>query len=173
MKKLSSKNQTPEPIAKGILRAKHKLPVFRDGTIRFDMSDVPVTHFTPEEVGVEWAQLKHLGYTHDCFGKELERNDQLLEIFPQDFILSKIGADYFVRAAKYVDELLVRYYGMEPYYHVEEPTDLVGHLICALAPHTSGGVLSRLIGFSDSSGGYAHPLFHAAKRRNCEEMKML
>jgi len=168
MKKLSSKNQTPEPIAKGILRAKHKLPVFRDGTIRFDMSDVPVTHFTPEEVGVEWAQLKHLGYTHDCFGNELERDDQLLEIFPQDFILSKIGADYFVRAAKYVDELLVRYYGMDPYYHVEEPTDLVGHLICALAPHTSGGVLSRLIGFSDSSGGYAHPLFHAAKRRNCD-----
>ena len=63
LKKLMSKNQTPEPVAKGILRARHGLPVFRDGTIRFDMSDVPVTHFTPEEVGVEWVQLKHLGYT--------------------------------------------------------------------------------------------------------------
>ena len=51
LKKLMSKNQTPEPMAKGILRAKHKLPVFRDGTIRFDMSDVPVTHFTPDEIG--------------------------------------------------------------------------------------------------------------------------
>ena len=168
LKKLMSKNQTPEPVAKGILRAKHGLPVFRDGTIRFDMSDVPVTHFTPEEVGVEWVQLKHLGYTHDCFGEELINNQQMLEIFPQDFILAKNGADYFVRAAKYIDELLVRFYGMEPFYHVDKPTDLVGHLICALAPHTSGGVLSRLIGFSDSSGGYAHPLFHAAKRRNCD-----
>ena len=65
LKKLMSKNQTPEPVEKGILRAKHGLPVFRDGTIRFDMSDVPVTHFTPEEVGVEWSQLKHLGYNHD------------------------------------------------------------------------------------------------------------
>ena len=168
LKKLMSKNQTPEPVEKGILRAKHGLPVFRDGTIRFDMSDVPVTHFTPEEVGVEWGQLKHLGYTHDCFGEELQRDDQMLEIFPQDFILAKNGADYFVRAAQYIDELLVRFYGMEPYYHVEKPEDLVGHLICALAPHTSGGVLSRLIGFTDSSGGYAHPLFHAAKRRNCD-----
>ena len=61
LKKLMSKDQTPEPIEKGILRAKHELPVFRDGTIRFDMSDVPVTHFTPEEVGVDWNQLKHLG----------------------------------------------------------------------------------------------------------------
>ena len=168
LKKLMSKNQTPEPVEKGILRAKHELPVFRDGTIRFDMSDVPVTHFTPREVGVDWSRLKHLGYTHDCFGEELQSDEQMLEIFPQDFILARNGADYFVRAAQYIDELLVRFYGMEPYYHVQKPDDLVGHLICALAPHTSGGVLSRLIGFTDSSGGYAHPLFHAAKRRNCD-----
>ena len=151
LKKLMSKNQTPEAVEKGILRAKYELPVFRDGTIRFDMSDVPVTHFTPEEINVEWNQLKHLGYTHDCFGNELVNNQQMLEIFPQDFILAKNGADYFVRAAKYIDELLVRFYGLKPYYHVETPSDLVGHLICALAPHTSGGVLSRLIGFSDLS----------------------
>jgi hypothetical protein len=168
VKKLMSKNQTPEPIEKGILRAKHGLPVFRDGTIRFDMSDVPVTHFTPDEIEVEWSRLKHLGYTHDCFGEELSRSDQLLELFPQDFILAKNGAEYFIRAAKYIDDLLVRFYGMEPFYHVETPSDLVGQLICALAPHTSGGVLSRIIGFSNSSGGYAHPLFHASKRRNCD-----
>ena len=46
--------------------------------------------------------------------------------------------------------------------------DLVGQLIIGLAPHTSGGVLGRIIGWSDTSGGYAHPLFHAAKRRNCD-----
>ena len=168
VKKMMSKNQTPEPIEKGILRAKYGLPVFRDGTVRFDMSDVPVTHFTPKEIGVDWKKLKHLGYNYDCFGADLSNDEQLLEIFPQDFILAKNGADYFVRTAKYIDELLVRFYGLEPFYHVEEPDDLVGQLICALAPHTSGGVLSRLIGFSDSSGGYAHPLFHAAKRRNCD-----
>ena len=167
-KKLVSKDQTPEPIEKGILRARHGLPVFRDGTIRFDMSDVPVTHFTPEEIGVDWDSLRRLGYSHDCYGKELTSDSQLLELFPQDFIVARNAADYFVRAAQFIDDLLVRYYGVEPFYHVEKPDDLIGHLICALAPHTSGGVLSRIIGWSNSSGGYAHPLFHAAKRRNCD-----
>ncbi len=167
-KKLLSKDQTPEPIEKGILRAMRGLPVFRDGTIRFDMSDVPITHFTPEEIDVEWQKLKHLGYTHDCFGNELTSNDQMLEIFPQDFIVARNAGDYFVQAAKFIDDLLVKFYGSEPYYRVENHDDLVGHLICALAPHTSGGVLSRIIGWSNSSGGYAHPLFHASKRRNCD-----
>ncbi|MEC7169896.1 MAG: DNA polymerase II large subunit, partial [Candidatus Thermoplasmatota archaeon] len=31
-----------------------------------------------------------------------------------------------------------------------------------------GGVLCRIIGWTDASAGYAHPLFHAAKRRNCD-----
>ena len=37
VKKLNSRDQTPEAIEKGILRAKHELPVFRDGTVRYDM----------------------------------------------------------------------------------------------------------------------------------------
>tara|TARA_Y100000766_G_scaffold111811_1_gene95757 strand:- start:4986 stop:9107 length:4122 start_codon:yes stop_codon:yes gene_type:complete len=168
MKQIASRDQTPEAIEKGLLRAKYELPVFRDGTVRFDMSDVPITHFTPREISVPWQTLESLGYTHDCEGKPLKDDEQMLEIFPQDFIVSKNACEYFVRTAKFIDELLVRYYGMEPYYNVNTPDDLVGHLICALAPHTSGGVLSRIIGWADCSGGYAHPLFHAAKRRNCD-----
>ena len=168
MKKIASRDQTPEAIEKGILRAQYDLPVFRDGTIRYDMSDVPITHFTPREVSVSWNTLKELGYTHDCHGDELQNDEQMLEIFPQDFIVAKNAGDYFVKAAKFIDEVLTRHYKMEPFYNVETPNDLVGQLICALAPHTSGGVLSRIIGWTDCSGGYAHPLFHAAKRRNCD-----
>lgn len=168
VKELKSKNQTPEAIEKGLLRAKYNLPVFRDGTIRFDMSDVPVTHFTPEEIYVDWKRLHALGYTHDWEGNPLERDDQMLELFPQDFIVAKNAADYFIRTAQFIDEVLVKYYKMDPYYNATTKDDLVGQLICALAPHTSGGVLSRIIGWTDCSGGYAHPLFHAAKRRNCD-----
>ena len=168
MKKLNSRDQTPEAIEKGILRARHELPVFRDGTVRFDMSDVPTTHFRPREIDVPWKTLHALGYTHDHRGQPLEHDEQILELFPQDFIVAKGAADFLLRTAKYVDELLVRYYNMEPYYNAERADDLIGHLICALAPHTSGGVLSRIIGWADCSGGYAHPLFHAAKRRNCD-----
>ncbi|MDB2367802.1 hypothetical protein N9V76_05130, partial [Candidatus Poseidoniales archaeon] len=88
VKELKSKNQTPEAIEKGLLRAKYNLPVFRDGTIRFDMSDVPVTHFTPKEIYVDWKRLHALGYTHDWEGNPLERDDQMLELFPQDFIVA-------------------------------------------------------------------------------------
>ena len=168
MKKIASRDQTPEAIEKGLLRAKFELPVFRDGTVRFDMSDVPVTHFTPREIGVSWQTIESLGYTHDVDGAPLQNDEQMLEIFPQDFIVAKNAGEFFVRTAKFIDDLLVRFYGMEPYYNVNTPDDLVGHLICALAPHTSGGVLSRIIGWADCSGGYAHPLFHAAKRRNCD-----
>ena len=168
MKKIASRDQTPEAIEKGLLRAKFELPVFRDGTVRFDMSDVPVTHFTPREIGVQWQTIESLGYTHDVEGAPLKNDEQMLELFPQDFIVAKNAGEFFVRTAKFIDDLLVRFYGMEPYYNVNTPDDLVGHLICALAPHTSGGVLSRIIGWADCSGGYAHPLFHAAKRRNCD-----
>ena len=51
MKGLTSKAQYPEPIEKGILRAIHDVSAFRDGTIRYDMIDVPVTHFRPIEIG--------------------------------------------------------------------------------------------------------------------------
>ncbi len=168
MKKLNSRDQTPEAIEKGILRARHQLPVFRDGTVRFDMSDVPTTHFRPREIGVPWKTIHGLGYTHDYRGKPLENDEQTLELFPQDFIVAKGAADFLLRTANYIDELLVRFYKMEPYYNADKSDDLVGHLICALAPHTSGGVLSRIIGWADCSGGFAHPLFHAAKRRNCD-----
>ena len=168
MKKIASKNQTPEALEKGLLRAKYDIPVFRDGTVRFDMSDVPVTHFKPKEISVSWKKLVNLGYTHDYLGNELASDEQMLELYPQDFIVAKNASDYFVRTAKFIDELLIRYYGLEAYYNVSNADDLVGHLICALAPHTSGGVLSRIIGWADCSGGYAHPLFHASKRRNCD-----
>ena len=85
----SSKHRIPEPIEKGILRAHHKLPVFRDGTIRYDMSDVPLTHFTPEEVNTSWEKLDELGYTHDINGERLHSDQQIIQLYPQDFVVSK------------------------------------------------------------------------------------
>jgi DNA polymerase II large subunit len=40
--------------------------------------------------------------------------------------------------------------------------------VIALAPHTSGGVVGRVIGYTDAEACFAHPVFHAAKRRNCD-----
>ncbi|MQK95564.1 hypothetical protein, partial [Escherichia coli] len=54
----------------------------------------------------------------------------------------------WIRAANFVDELLVKVYGLPPYYNVKRIEDLVGHLTVGLAPHTSVGVLGRIIGFT-------------------------
>ena len=62
VKGLINKDKTPEIIEKGILRAKHELSVYKDGTIRFDATNAPLTHFTPVEVGVPVEKIRQLGY---------------------------------------------------------------------------------------------------------------
>jgi len=165
---MTSRYKIPEALEKGILRAKHGVYVFKDGTARFDATDVPLTHFRPAEIGVSVDKLRELGYTHDIRGRELEEEHQLLELLPQDVILPESGAEYLLRVARFVDELLERLYGLEPYYRAERKEDLVGHLVLGLAPHTSAAILGRIIGFTKANAGYAHPYFHAAKRRNCD-----
>ncbi|HJN54985.1 MAG TPA: hypothetical protein QF646_01195, partial [Candidatus Poseidoniales archaeon] len=165
---LMSKLGSPEPLAKAILRALHKLPVNKDGTIRFDMIDVPTTHVMPSEIGTTAKRMQTLGYTHDSNGKPLDDDDQMVELFSQDLVLSRSSIPLLVRTAQYVDDLLKRFYDKEPYYGVSDGDDLIGHLIVGLAPHTSGGVLGRIIGWTRASASFAHSLFHAAKRRNCD-----
>jgi DNA polymerase II large subunit len=73
-----------------------------------------------------------------------------------------------LNVAKFIDELLVKYYGMEPFYNVSTIQDLIGHFVITLAPHTSAGVLCRIIGFTEAKVGFAHPYTIAARRRNCD-----
>ncbi len=168
VKRMMNKTKTPEAMEKGILRAKHDIYVFKDGTTRYDMTDLPVTHFKPKEIGLSVERAVELGYTHDIHGEELKEEDQVVELMVQDFIASKSAGPYLVKVTNFVDELLEKYYELEPFYEAEKTTDLIGHLVVGLAPHTSGGVLGRLIGFNKGKAGYAHPFFHAAKRRNCD-----
>ena len=168
VKGLVSEEQSPEQLEKGILRGLHGVSVFRDGTSRFDMSDVPVTHFRPSEIKTSWERLVELGYTHDFTGEPLRGENQILELLPQDFIPSSLASDHLLSTCAFVDDLMVRFYGMDPFYEANSLQDIVGHIAIGLAPHTSGGVACRIIGWTDASAGYAHPLFHAAKRRNCD-----
>jgi DNA polymerase II large subunit len=172
---LSSKDHIPEHIVKGILRAKHDVYVNKDGTIRFDMTELPMTHFKPFEIGTPLARLRELGYTRDINGKELVDTTQILELKPQDMVLpaGKEALDeqsdkVLVRIAGFVDELLQKLYGLQPYYNATTEQDLVGHLVIGLAPHISAGIVGRIIGFSRTQGMFAHPLYHAAMRRDCD-----
>lgn len=168
VKALSSPARVPERLEKGFLRAKHKIFVFRDGTCRFDTTDVPLTHFKPKEFGMSLETLYKLGYKYDYLGKPLENAEQIVALKPQDIILSEEGGEYFLRVAKFVDDLLVNFYGLEPFYNAQKKEDLISQLFIGLSPHTSSGVLVRLIGFTKAKVTYGHPYFHAAKRRNAD-----
>ncbi|HDR73812.1 MAG TPA: DNA-directed DNA polymerase II large subunit [Methanoculleus sp.] len=167
VKGLMSRERTIEAMEKAVLRAARNLFVFKDGTIRYDMIDLPLTHFRPREIEVSPERLRELGYTHDIRSEPLAGAEQVLELKAQDILVSRGCGDHLVQVAGFIDDMLEKLYGQEPYYRVKTRGDLVGHLLMGLAPHTSAGVLARLIGYTEANVGYAHPFFHAAKRRNC------
>ncbi|MCL4323553.1 MAG: DNA polymerase II large subunit [Candidatus Thermoplasmatota archaeon] len=157
VKKVMSKGKNVEPLEKGILRSLNNVSVNKDGTCRYDMSDVPITHFKSSEIFLPEQKAKEIGY-----------EPGMNEIFTQDIIIPMDCATYLLNVSRYVDGLLEKYYGMERFYNCRDESDLIGHIVIGLAPHTSGGIAGRIIGFSRVNGGYAHPFYHAAKRRNCD-----
>ncbi len=168
VKGMTNETKTPEILEKGLLRAKHKLSVFKDGTIRFDATNAPLTHFNPQEIGVSVEQLREIGYTHDYEGNPLTRPDQICELNVQDVVIPRKCGVYFVRVANFLDELLEKVYTLPPYYNITKPSELVGKLIIGLAPHTSVGIVGRIVGFTPLNVCYAHPMWHSAKRRDCD-----
>ncbi|WP_126664138.1 DNA polymerase II large subunit [Haloterrigena salifodinae] len=168
VKGLSSTNKIPEPIEKGILRAKHDVSAFKDGTVRYDMTDLPVTSVRASELDIDVGQLQALGYEEDIHGEPLTHEDQLVELKVQDIVLSNGAAEHMLQTADFIDDLLEQYYGLEPFYEFEDRQELVGELVFGMAPHTSAATVGRVIGFTSAAVGYAHPYFHAAKRRNCD-----
>ncbi|MFC6719630.1 DNA polymerase II large subunit [Natrialbaceae archaeon GCM10025810] len=168
VKGLTSTTKTPEPMEKGILRAKHGVSSFKDGTVRYDMTDLPVTAVRASELDVDVGQLQALGYEEDVHGEPLVHEDQLVELKVQDIVLSDGAAEHMLKTADFIDDLLESYYGLEPYHEFEDRQDLVGELVFGMAPHTSAATVGRVIGFTSAAVGYAHPFFHAAKRRNCD-----
>ena len=59
----------------------------KDGTIRYDCTELPISHFKPKEIGTSVIRLRELGYEVDCYGKELVDEEQILEIMPHDILL--------------------------------------------------------------------------------------
>jgi DNA polymerase II large subunit len=168
VKSLMSAHRSAEPLEKGILRQKHDLHAFKDGTIRFDATNEPLTHFKPAWISVSIDKLRELGYTHDYLGRDLTSPDQIVELMMQDLIIPRSAANHLVNAAKYIDEELVKLYDLESFYSLSSLDGLVGHLIVGLAPHTSVGIVGRIIGFADSQVCLASPIWHSAKRRDCD-----
>ena len=168
VKALMSKHKAAELLEKGILRQKFRLYSFKDGTVRFDATNEPLTHFKLNWNTSSIQKLKELGYKRDYRGRELVSTDQLVELLMQDIVLPLDCAKHLLNVANFIDEELVKLYGLEPFYNSSSVEDLIGHLIVGLAPHTSVGIIGRIIGFTNSQVCLAHPVWHSAKRRDCD-----
>ena len=170
----SSRDHVVEHLAKGILRAKLGLYVNKDGTIRYDMTEMPITHLKAKEISVNVEKLRELGYEKDIYGNELVNEEQIFELKPQDIVipcspetLDEKCDDVLFKVTKFIDELLVKLYKCDSFYNLQNKKDLVGHLVVGLSPHTSAGIVCRIIGFSKIQGLLAHPYLHSLMRRDC------
>lgn len=165
---LSSESKFCETIEKGLLRSKNDIYVYKDGTGRIDLTNAPLTHFRPRDIHGSIEKLRSIGYVMDVEGNPLRNGDQLLELKPQDIIIPDSIAIDLVRIAKFSDEELESLYGLDRIYNIKEPNDLIGKIAIGLAPHTSVGVVGRIVGFTNAQVCFANPCWHAAKRRDCD-----
>jgi len=168
VKELINQDRIAEPLEKGLIRQSLGLTVFKDGTVRFDATNSPLTHFKPSWIGTSIEKLKELGYTTDVNGVPLTNIDQLLELRLQDVIIPTESANYLVKVCKYIDTELTKFYKKNSFYNVSNTDELIGHLIIGLAPHTSVGIVGRLIGYTNTHVCFGTPIWHSAKRRDAD-----
>ena len=168
VKELINQDKIAEPLEKGLTRQNFGLTTFKDGTVRFDATNSPLTQFKPSWIGTSIEKLKQLGYFHDIDGNPLENSDQIIELRMQDVIIPYESGKYLVSTCKYIDALLQKFYGTSAFYNVNNSKELIGHLIIGLAPHTSVGIVGRIIGYTETHVCFATPNWHSAKRRDAD-----
>lgn len=168
VKELINKEKIAEPLSKGLIRQSFGLTVFKDGTVRFDATNSPLTHFKPKWIGTSIEKLKKLGYTHDKNNEPLSDPNQTVELRMQDVIVPIQSGKYLVDICNYIDTELEKFYGRTPFYNVKNIEELIGHLIIGLAPHTSVGIVGRIIGYTNTHVCFATPNWHSAKRRDAD-----
>ena len=168
VKELINQDKIAEPLEKGLVRQNFGLTVFKDGTVRFDATNSPLTQFKPSWIGTSIEKLRELGYYHDIEGKPLENLDQIVELRMQDVIIPYESGKYLVSTCKYIDTLLKKFYEKSSFYNVKNTSELIGHLIIGLAPHTSVGIVGRIIGYTETHVCFATPNWHSAKRRDAD-----
>lgn len=168
VKGLISQNKICEPLEKGLARQSFGLTIFKDGTTRSDATNAPLTQFKSSWIGVSVDRLKKLGYTHDIDNTPLETSDQIVELRLQDIIIPYDAGRHLVKICKYVDLLLTKFYHKPAFYNISTIEDLIGHLVVGLAPHTSVGIVGRIIGYTETHVCYGTPSWHSAKRRDAD-----
>ena len=169
VKGLTSPGKVPEPIEKGILRASHEISVYQDGTARFDLTDLPLTHFRPAEIGTASRPSPRASATRTTGPGRRSPTPSSWSSSRRRTSSSRASCgEYLARLAQFVDDELVRLYNLDPFYRATDPRTSSATSWSRSRPTLRAASPGRLIGFTDAEACFAHPVFHAAKRRNCD-----
>lgn len=168
VRSLTSESKTVESLEKGVLRSKHNISVYKDGTTRIDLTNAPLTHFRPRDVHVDLETLRRIGYDSDMYGKPITSDDQIIGLKPQDVVIPTDIAEDLIRISHFVDDELSMLYGEPSIHAINSINDLIGKIVLGLAPHTSVAVVGRIVGFTNAQVCFANPCWHASKRRDCD-----
>ncbi|MFW6007802.1 MAG: DNA polymerase II large subunit [archaeon] len=159
IKKIAASDKIAEPLEKGVLRSKYDIPIYTTGHALIHQTIQSLTSLKPKDIDTSIEKLRELGYDFE------DENDEE-KFYIQDLVLGRELKEDLLRMANFVDELLEKFYNMEPYYNAETAEDLVGKLIFTIAPHISVTVPLRLVGFTKGRAMYNHPIATGARRRD-------
>ncbi|MHA2175869.1 MAG: hypothetical protein ACXABI_13630 [Candidatus Hodarchaeales archaeon] len=157
----------PEHLLKGILRSKHDIFVYKDGTARYSLTNSPIRIFSPKDANIDVETLHHLGYSHDIYGQDLFDENQLIEIFPYDVIIDEESSKFLFTHSKFLDDELVLLYDLAPYYRLTSKKNLIGSIIVGISPISQVAIIGRIIGITKFNLLFAHPIWHLLKSRYC------
>ena len=126
VKELISQDKIAEPLEKGITRQNFGLTVFKDGTVRFDATNSPLTQFKPSWIGTSIEKAKRiLGYSHDIDGKPIRkfRTDNRTCVCKMLLFHMKVENISF-QPANTLMSLLEKFYGKSSFYNVKNIEEL-------------------------------------------------
>ena len=161
-------NKRQEILDKTILRAKHKLPIFKDGLIHFSVIDSPLKVFKPNEIEIPFELLKKFGYYYDIDGNLLTSGDQEVLLQANDIIIPKIISKDLLRVMEFINDELNFIYGQKDFYDLSKKEfSILGSHVIGINKNYSVGIYGRIIGFSSVSVCFASPMWHLSKGSYC------
>ncbi len=162
-------HKTDELLDKTILRAKHKLPIFKDSLIHFSVISSPLRSFKPSEINLPLNLLNELGYYYDINGELITSGDQEIPLQSNDVIIPECLVQDILRVMSFINDELTFIYNKESYYDIsKKEISVIGTNIIGINKNYSVGIYGRIIGFTSIPVCYASPIWHLSKGSYCD-----
>ena len=157
-----------EILEKTILRAKYKLPIFKDGLVHFSVINSPLTVFKPKEINTSIDELRLLGYYYDIDGNKIISTEQDILLKSGDVIVPEAIIKDLLSVMSFLNDELKYIFNKRAFYNLEaKKKSILGLKVIGINKNYSVGIYGRIIGNSSSPVLYATPAWHMSKGSYC------